>query len=167
MLFSVGGCRTSASGKGSHRRRRVRIHAKHSYLRSLFFSFRLSTSFWLLLNGPGGVCCCCGCGAYQMFDFLFFEFFSFVSCLLMCELSQVCSCVLFLHFLQLHARWRAENFPPPRTHPPSFLPSSSSSSSFSRYVVVRRRTLRTRFISPELLLKISRETIWSIWKWTV
>jgi hypothetical protein len=27
--------------------------------------------------------------------------------------------------------------------------------------------LRTRFISPELLLKISRETIWSIWKWTV
>ena len=52
MLFSVGGCRTSASGKGSHRRRRVRIHAKHSYLRSLSFSFRLSTSFRLLLNGP-------------------------------------------------------------------------------------------------------------------
>ena len=37
-----------------------------------------------------------------MFDFLFFEFFP--SCLLMCELFQVCLCVLFLHFLQLHAR---------------------------------------------------------------
>ena len=39
-----------------------------------------------------------------MFDFLFFEFFSFVSRLLMCELFQVRLCVLFLHFLQLHAR---------------------------------------------------------------
>ena len=99
MLFSVGGCRTSASGKGSHRRRRVRIHAKHSYLRSLFFSFRLSTSFWLLLNGPGGVCCCCGCGAYQMFDFLFFEFFSFgrVCWCASCH-KCVCVCCFFTFF---------------------------------------------------------------------
>ncbi len=73
MLFSVGGCRTSASGKGSHRRRRVRIHAKHSYLRSLSFSFRLSTSFRLLLNGPG--CVVVLDVEHQMFDFLNFEFF--------------------------------------------------------------------------------------------
>ena len=99
MLFSVGGCRTSASGKGSHRRRRVRIHAKHSYLRSLFFSFRLSTSFWLLLNGPVGVCCCCGCGAYQMFDFLFFEFFSFVSVCWRARCHKcVCVCCFFTFF---------------------------------------------------------------------
>ena len=75
MLFSVGGCRTSASGKGSHdrRRRRVRIHAKHSYLRSLFFSFS-TLDFFLTASQRAGLVFV-GYVEYQMFDFLFFEFF--------------------------------------------------------------------------------------------
>ena len=74
MLFSVGGCRTSASGKGSHRRRRVRIHAKHSYLRSLFFSFRLL--FDCFSTGRSGCVVVVDVEHIRCSIFLFFEFFS-------------------------------------------------------------------------------------------
>lgn len=94
MLFSVGGCRTSASGKGSHSRRRVRIHAKHSYLRSLSFSFRLSTSFRLLLNGP----CCCGLWSISNVRFFVFWIFFLRVCWCASCYKCVCVCCFFTFF---------------------------------------------------------------------
>ena len=90
MLFSVGGCRTSASGKGSHRRRRVRIHAKHSYLRSLFFSFRLL--FDCFSTGRAGCVVVVDVEHIRCSIFLFFEFFS--SCrVCWCASCHKCVCV--------------------------------------------------------------------------